>query len=315
MRREAVNSSATGGGSFPLRMVFTKACRWVQTNALAVDVPAAPLVAPPASVCLGPDPPALVVVPDPLAPVGAPCVPAVPALPLAAVAPAAPIPAGAPAAPNPAVGSSPQAVSATTGGPGPGESGGAVAPIVHRLVSMADLQRVVSVAVREERNGQASESNSPRGVPAHAFPPLVVAPPSAIPLPRSDVPPPLAPATSAAAPGNRMRLPWIPPVAGIEFVTAAGGPVTAQNPSLLPGGRAHSAAAPPVQTLVGPLPSAEVPEASLGQLRRLPEGLRAVHLIQVYGHAALSNGVSLDGGRRDECLDAADRLAELLAPV
>ncbi|CAI5486868.1 unnamed protein product, partial [Closterium sp. Naga37s-1] len=68
-------------------------------------------------------------------------------------------------------------------------------------------------------------------------------------------------------------------------------------------------------SLEGPSPSAVVPEASLGQLWRLLEGLRAVHLIQVYGHAALAQGVPLESGHQDECLDAADRLGELLAPV
>ncbi|CAI5491731.1 unnamed protein product [Closterium sp. Naga37s-1] len=149
---------------------------------------------------------------------------------------------------------------------------------------MADLQRVVSAAVREERNGQASRSNSPRGAPTHASPLPVAATPSATPLPRSDVPPPFTPAAFAAAHGNCMRLPWIPPVAGIEFVTTAGGNVTAQYPFLLSVGRAPPAVALPVQSLV-------------------------------YGHAALSQGVSLDGGPRDECLDAADRFAKLMAPV
>ncbi|CAI7844136.1 unnamed protein product [Closterium sp. NIES-54] len=79
----------------------------------------------------------------------------------------------------------------------------------------------VSAAVREERNGQASQSNSPRGPPTRAPPPPVAAPPPATALPKSDVPPPFAPAASAAAPGNCMRLPWIPLVAGTEFVTAA----------------------------------------------------------------------------------------------
>ncbi|CAI5504511.1 unnamed protein product [Closterium sp. Naga37s-1] len=133
--------------------------------------------------------------------------------------------------------------------------------------------------------------------------------------PAPPVPPPPAPSASAVAHGNRMRLPWVPPVAGMEFVTAAGGPVTGQYPSLLPVAPAPPAASVPVQSQVGPSPSAVVPEASLGQLWRLAEGLRAVHLIQVYGHAALSQGVHLDPGPRDECLDAADRLAELLAPV
>ncbi|CAI5511917.1 unnamed protein product [Closterium sp. Naga37s-1] len=88
-----------------------------------------------------------------------------------------------------------------------------------------------------------------------------------------------------------------------------------QYPSLLPVASAPPAAALPHQSLVGPSLSAVVPEASLGQLWRLSEGLRAVHLIQVYGHAALSQGLPLESGHRDECLDAADRLGELLAPV
>ncbi|CAI5532395.1 unnamed protein product [Closterium sp. Naga37s-1] len=182
-------------------------------------------------------------------------------------------------------------------------------------VTMADLQRIVSAAVREERKGQASHSNSPCVAPSHAslHPAAPYAP--APPLPQSAVPPPHAPSASAATLGNRMHLPWVPPVAGMEFVTAAGGPVTAQYPSLLPVAPAHPAAALPQQTLVGPSPSAVVPEASLGQLWCLSEGMWVVHLIQVYGHAALSQGVPLDGGPWDECLDAADRLGELLAPV
>ncbi|CAI7849453.1 unnamed protein product [Closterium sp. NIES-54] len=182
-------------------------------------------------------------------------------------------------------------------------------------VTMADLQRVVSDAMRLERNGQASQSNSPHVAPAHASRPPSAPYEPALPLPQSAIPPPLGPSASAAAHGNRMRLPWVPPVAGMEFVTATGGPVTAQYPSLLPVAPAPPAVSVPVQSLVGPLPSAVVPEASLGQLWRLSEGLRAVHLIQVYGHAALSQGAHMDPGPRDECLDAADRLAELLAPV
>ncbi|CAI5489003.1 unnamed protein product [Closterium sp. Naga37s-1] len=280
-----------------------------------------------------------------------------------------------------AIGSSPHAVSATTGGAGPGEVGGGVAlsapvlptaatsvphpdvqavpdpaplaaaPLAQRHpspgrrqhrphspaprgrggwwggrgrgggwaydqpVTMADLQRVVSDAMRLERNGQASQSNSPRVALAHASLPPSAPYEPAPPLPQSAVPPPPAPSASAAAHGNRMHLPWVPPLAGMEFVTAAGGPVAAQYPSLLPVAPVPPAASVPVQSLAGPSPSAVVPEASLGQLWRLSEGLRAVHLIQVYGHAALSQGVHLDPGPRDECLDAADRLAELLAPV
>ncbi|CAI7782016.1 unnamed protein product [Closterium sp. NIES-53] len=184
-----------------------------------------------------------------------------------------------------------------------------------RPVSMADLQRAVSAAVREVRNGQASQSNSPRVAPTHASLPPAAPYAPAPPLPQSAVPPPHAPAASAAALGNCMRLPWVPPVAGMEFVTAAGGPMMGQYPSLLPVAPAPPSAALPQQSLVGPSPSAVVPEASLGQLWRLSEGLRVVHLIQVYGDAALAQGVPLESGHRDECLDAADRLGELLAPV
>ncbi|CAI5499193.1 unnamed protein product [Closterium sp. Naga37s-1] len=184
-----------------------------------------------------------------------------------------------------------------------------------RPVSMADLQRVVSAAVREEQNGQASQSNSPRVAPTRASVPPAAPHAPAPPPPQSGDPPPHAPSASAAALGHHMRLPWVPPVAGMEFVTAAGGPVTGQYPSLLPVAPAPPAAALPHQSLVGPSLSTVVPEASLGQLWRLSEGLRAVHLIQVYGHAALSQGLPLESGHRDECLDAADRLGELLAPV
>ncbi|CAI5526002.1 unnamed protein product [Closterium sp. Naga37s-1] len=204
----------------------------------------------------GPAPVALVALD---APVESPVPVAVVDLPPGAPILDAPLVSVALPAPVADVGSSPHAVSATTGGPGPGEVGGAL------------RYRLPSYRLRRQR--------------------------------------------SAAAHGNRMRLPWVPPVAGMEFVTAAGGPVTAQYPSLLPVAPAPPAVSVPVQSLVGPLPSAVVPEASLGQLWRLSEGLRTVHLIQVYGHAALSQGAHLDPGPRDECLDAADRLAELLAPV
>ncbi|CAI7857637.1 unnamed protein product [Closterium sp. NIES-54] len=187
------------------------------------------------------------------------------------------------------------------GGRGRGRGGWLDAP-----VTMADLQRAVSDAMRLERNGQASQSNSPHVAPAHASRPPSAPYEPAPSLPQSAIPPPLAHSASAAAHGNQVRLPWVPPVAGMEFVTAAGGPVTPQYPSLLPVAPAPPAVSVLVQSLVGPLPSAIVPEASLGQLWRLSEGLRAVHLIQVYGHAALSQGAHMDPGPRDECLDAAD---------
>ncbi|CAI5486603.1 unnamed protein product [Closterium sp. Naga37s-1] len=175
--------------------------------------------------------------------------------------------------------------------------------------------RVVSDALRDKRNGRASLSNSPRVAPAPVSLPPAAPYALAPPLPSSAAPPPRAPVASVAAPGNRLRMPWVPPVAGMEFVTAGGGPVTPQYPSLLHMAPASSAADPPVQSLVGPSPSADVPDVTLGQLWRLSAGLWAVHLIQVYCHAALSRGVPLEGGPLDECSDAADWLAELLAPV
>ncbi|CAI5521932.1 unnamed protein product [Closterium sp. Naga37s-1] len=93
-------------------------------------------------------------------------------------------------------------------------------------VTMADLQREVSRAVREERAAQ-SQSSSLRAAPApvaprQAEPP--VAPPSAAAFP----PPVLAPSApspsvSAPSPGSRLHLPPVPPVAGVEFVAAGGG--------------------------------------------------------------------------------------------
>ncbi|CAI5527746.1 unnamed protein product [Closterium sp. Naga37s-1] len=154
-------------------------------------------------------------------------------------------------------------------------------------VTMADLQRVVSAAVREERNGQASLGNLPRVAPAPVPPPPVALPVPAVPPLLAAAPPPPAPSAYAVAPAGRVEPPRVPAVADALSFPAWAGP-----PRMV-----------------------EVPEASLGQLWRLAEGLRAVHLIQAYAHAALARGGSLDGRQRDECLDAADRLAELLAPV
>ncbi|CAI7774248.1 unnamed protein product [Closterium sp. NIES-54] len=191
---------------------------------------------------------------------------------------------------------------------------GGDATLLGAVVSRRTGLRPAEVAVAGGE-GAGVVSNSPRVAPTHASLPPAAPYALAPPLPESAVPPPHAPAASAAALGNRMRLPWVPPVAGMEFVTAAGGPMTGQYPSLLPVAPAPPSAALPQQSLVGPSPSAVVPEASLGQLWLLSEGLRAVHLIQVYGHAALAQGVPMESGHRDECLDAADRLGELLGPV
>ncbi|CAI5521246.1 unnamed protein product [Closterium sp. Naga37s-1] len=142
-----------------------------------------------------------------------------------------------------------------------------------------------------------------------------LASPEVAPVAQPDVAPPAPHVAGPSAPP--VAVPWIPPVAGVEFLTAAGGPVTAQYPSRLSvdppppsAGAAHSFSA-----LLGPQRPVAVPEVTLGQIWRLSEALRAVHLVQVYGHAALSQGDSLVGGPRDDCFAAADRLAELLAPV
>ncbi|CAI7864547.1 unnamed protein product [Closterium sp. NIES-53] len=171
--------------------------------------------------------------------------------------------------------------------------------------------------MRKERAEQASQSSSQHVAPAPVAPPSAALPVITTPPPQANAPPPHAIAALAAAPGACLRLLWVPPLAYMEYVSTAGGAVTVHYPSLLPVNPAPPAAgvAQPLQALVGPLCMAEVPKATVGQPWRLFEGLRTVHLIQVYGHAALSRGNSLDGGPRDECLDAADRLAELLAPV
>ncbi|CAI5521901.1 unnamed protein product [Closterium sp. Naga37s-1] len=341
-----------------------------------------------------PTPSALVAEPGHPAPVAGPApdapgplvVPVIPAAPLAAadpgVAPPVPeLPAALPAvvvpvATDAAVGSSPMAVSATTGGQGPNVApAGAVQPTLvaasagHQqgqrssrphspapreeressrrrrdsprrnrsqaywhaqhgghggwaggrgygggsayvqTISLADVQRLVSAGIREER---AVQRRAPApAAPPPAVPPVAAAPPrqAVAPVPLAPAPAPSVHAASAAARDRRLRLPRVPPVAGLEFVTAAGGAVTAQYPPLLPADPAPPSAldAPILPTLPGPPRMAEVLEASLAQLWRLCEALRVVHLIQVYGHAALFQGNSLDGGPRDECLDAADR--------
>ncbi|CAI7771838.1 unnamed protein product [Closterium sp. NIES-53] len=167
---------------------------------------------------------------------------------------------------------------------GRGRGGGWV---YEQPVTMADLQRAVSAAVREERNGQARERNSPRVAPPLVPPPPVALPVPAAPPPPAAAPPPPAPSAFAVAPPGHVEPLRVP--AAIDALS--------------------------FQAWAGPPRMAEVPEASLGQLWRLAEGLRVVQLIQAYSHAALAHGGSLDDRQRDTCLDAADRLAELLAPV
>ncbi|CAI5493429.1 unnamed protein product [Closterium sp. Naga37s-1] len=182
-------------------------------------------------------------------------------------------------------------------------------------VTMADLQREVSRAVREERAVQ-SQSSSLRPSPALEAPrqPVlpVSPPPLAAPPPQVHRPTAPAPAASAPAPGSRLHLPPVPPVAGVEFVSAGGGAAATQYSH-------HAAANEPLMFLAEALqpPQTRVPEATLGQLHRLAEILHALLLIQVVAHSSLP--VIPPETFRDRpcetCLDAADQLAVLLAPV
>ncbi|CAI5502384.1 unnamed protein product [Closterium sp. Naga37s-1] len=182
-------------------------------------------------------------------------------------------------------------------------------------VTMADLQREVSRAVREERAAQ-SQSGSLRALPAHeASRPAALPPnpqPVAAPPPQIQALPAPSPAVSAPAPGSRLHLPPVPPVAGVEFVAAGGGSLAA--PFALRAG-----ADEPLQFLAEALqpPQTRVPEATLGQLHRLADSLHALLLIQVLAHSSLPviHPETFRGRQRDSCLDAADQLAVLLAPV
>ncbi|CAI5485305.1 unnamed protein product [Closterium sp. Naga37s-1] len=175
-------------------------------------------------------------------------------------------------------------------------------------VTMADLQREVSRAVREERAAQ-SQSSSLRASPAHEAPRPAALPPNlqpvAAPPPQILAPPAPSPAVSAPAPGSRLHLPPVPLVAGVEFVAAGGGAMAA--PFALPVDADEA-----LQFLAEALqpPQTRVPEATLGQLHRLAGSLHALLLIQVLAHSSLPV-IPLEtfrGRQRDSCLDAADRM-------
>ncbi|CAI7880565.1 unnamed protein product [Closterium sp. NIES-54] len=182
-------------------------------------------------------------------------------------------------------------------------------------VTMADLQREVSRAVREERAAQ-SQSSSLRALPAREAPRPTAFPPNpqavAAPPPQIQALPAPSPAVSAPAPSSRLQLPPVPPVAGVEFVAAGGGSLAA--PFALP-----ADADEPLQFLAEALqpPQTRVPEATLGQLHRLADSLHTLLLIQVLAHSSLPviPPETFRGRQRDSCLDAADQLAVLLAPV
>ncbi|CAI7846949.1 unnamed protein product [Closterium sp. NIES-53] len=152
-------------------------------------------------------------------------------------------------------------------------------------VTMADLQREVSRAFREERAAQ-SQSSSLRALPAHEAPRPAALPPNpqpvAAPPPQIQALPAPSPAVLAPAPGSRLHLPPVPPVAGVEFVAAGGGSLVA--PFALP-----ADANEPLLFLAEALqpPQTRVPEATLGQLHCLADSLHALLLIQVLAHSSL----------------------------
>ncbi|CAI5520095.1 unnamed protein product [Closterium sp. Naga37s-1] len=296
-----------------------------------LSVPAAAPSAPPAA----PVPLALFVEPLVPAPAGGIADPPV----LVPGAPVAP-PTSVPDAPVPASVPSTKAASATTGGPAPsvapsaaGQSAPAVAPVALagqplRLPS-PDRQpsRPHSPSAHQDRKSSRRRRDSLRRYQQQPHWP-------ARPGGQGDkrwwwgVPPagddgrssagsvhiPTAPAPAASAPasGARLRLPPVPPVAGVEFAAAGGGAFATQY--------SHPADEDqPLLFLAEALqpPQNRVPEATLGQLHRLAESLHALLLIQVVAHSSLPviPPESFCGRQRDTCLDAADQLAVLLAPV
>ncbi|CAI5536528.1 unnamed protein product [Closterium sp. Naga37s-1] len=155
-------------------------------------------------------------------------------------------------------------------------------------VTMADLQREVSRAVREERASQ-SQSSSMRASPALEAPRQPVLPlsppPVAAPPPQVHIPAAPAPDASAPAPGARLRLPPVPPVAGVEFVAACGGAFAAQY--------SHPADEDQLLLFLAEAlqpPQTRVPEATLDQLAVL---LAPVLAAPVEGGAAAAGQLAI----------------------
>ncbi|CAI5506267.1 unnamed protein product [Closterium sp. Naga37s-1] len=144
--------------------------------------------------------------------------------------------------------------------------------------TIADVRQIVTEAFRNGQAGPASQNSSRRAAPTTSAP-LQAARPVVAPTPAVSLPAPSAPARNGGAGLPRLQLPSL-------------------AEELLP-------------------PSAEVPEATLGQLWRLSESLRALLLVQSLAHGSLPPvpAESLLDGPRDDCLDAADQIALLLAPV
>ncbi|CAI7744115.1 unnamed protein product [Closterium sp. NIES-53] len=100
---------------------------------------------------------------------------------------------------------------------------------------IADVRHIVTTAIRDGRAGSASQSSSLRAAPSPADPrcvaPPVVAHVEAVLPPAAPVAPASAPARNAAS--ACLRLPWVPPTAGMEFVSVGGGAIRAQYPPLV----------------------------------------------------------------------------------
>ncbi|CAI5499206.1 unnamed protein product [Closterium sp. Naga37s-1] len=121
------------------------------------------------------------------------------------------------------------------------------------------------------------------------------------------------------APHAYPPLPWVPLIAGMEFVGAGGGAARAPyTPPCLVDADLPAAAAPLRLLNEGSFPrQVLVPSATLGQLWRLVEWLQALLLIQVNAYASLPRlpGNTLDPDPRADCIDAAAQLVFLVAPV
>ncbi|CAI7886926.1 unnamed protein product [Closterium sp. NIES-53] len=154
--------------------------------------------------------------------------------------------------------------------------------------SIADVRHIVTAAIRDGRTGSASQGSSLRASPLPEDPHRSV-PPVVAPVPAESLPAAPTSAPPGHAAGARLRLPRVPPVVGMEFVSAGGGVARAQYPPLVAVDPALSAVDKALPHLAEGLlpPYVRVPEATLGQLWWLSESLRAILLVQVLAHASL----------------------------
>ncbi|CAI7844592.1 unnamed protein product [Closterium sp. NIES-53] len=153
--------------------------------------------------------------------------------------------------------------------------------------SIADVRHIVTAAIRDGRAGSASQGSS------------LQASPSPSPAdPHRSVPPVVAPVLAESLPAAPTSAPPGHAAGAYPALSAVDATLPHLAEELLP-------------------PYVRVPEATLGQLWRLSESLRAILLVQVLAHASLPSlpAESLQDGPRDDCLDATDQLALLLAPV